>query len=346
MNGASMKVLVPNQHKIMNMFKQFTAVTAALTMCVSAQEKDNNPDNLISGVMTTHEGKTISGLFKGANKQAVFYKPTARAVNLIAERRTQVQSLYLFAPKDYKAALAAFEDRKYKEAAEKFSACKERYKAFKVLPNNYSTLSGYYMLESYRKAGDLDKLIQEKGNFDKVQLTRPDFKTQVEVYDLWDAVRTKEWKRLHNICKDWDGKRVPIGIRSQIEYCHGMAYEGMGETSNALNAYAAAMTADFTKSDTIVRQAALNSLRIFRNNPDVKTTMRLWDGDKDKDEGEEVKTSDGFGMLVEANALARLYNKANLGAGVALSAADKKFLDYTPKKVLDKEKEAKEMEDK
>lgn len=333
----------------MKFIKQITALTAALTVSVSAQQgADKNPENLISGVLTDQKGNSISGLFKGATPRAVFYKANIRAVNLQQVNRVQVQSLYLFAPKDYKEALAAFEDRKYKEAAEKFTAVQKRYRNFKDLPNNYSTLAGYYVLESYRKAGMLDKLIEAKGNYDKAQLKRSDFLTQIEVYDLWDAVRTKEWKRLNQLCKDWTDKRVPIGIRSQIEYCHGMAYEGMGEVSKALNAYAAAMTADFTKSDTIVRQAALNSLRVFRNHPDVKVTMRLWDDNKEKgaDEAEEVRTSDGFGMLVEANALARLYNKANLGAGVELTPQDKKFLDYTPAAVIAKEKEKKEMEDK
>jgi hypothetical protein len=90
------------------------------------------------------------------------------------------------------------------------------------------------------------------------------------------------------------------------------------------------MTSDFTRSESIVRESALNSLRIFEEDQEVKIAIGLWGTP------EEKKSSAGYRKLAEANALARLYDKAGLGSGVELPSKYKKFQEFTSEEMLKK----------
>ncbi len=301
---------------------------------VNAQNKP--PKAFISGVLIKDDGKYTRVLFKGTTKSEVFYKNNLQGVAINRARINDFSAIFMFDPWLYRDAKELYQGRKYEEALALFIECKEVYKSFRTLDNNYSDMSAFYELECYRKLkryADIDAKMQL---FISDKLTRLSMQTQLKVYNLWQAVDVKNWARLNILCGEWREKRVAISIRSQIAYCHGLALEGLGQTSKALNAYATAMTADFTKSDVIVREAALNSLRIFANDQGVKTAMSLW-GKKEED-----KDSAGYSKLKEANALSRIYDKAGLGAGVALPSNYKKFQEFTTEEML---KQIQERED-
>jgi N-acetylmuramic acid 6-phosphate (MurNAc-6-P) etherase len=147
---------------------------------------------------------------------------------------------------------------------------------------------------------------------------------------MYDAVHKKAWARLDTMCKDYSEDILTLGQRAQVAFCQGLAYEGLERDNDALNAYAMAMTADFTRSESIVRESALNSLRIFAADKEMKVAINLWKTP------EEKKSSAGYRKLEEANALARLYDKAGLGSGVQLPAKYKKFQEYTSEAMLKK----------
>ncbi len=307
-----------------------------LVTALSVSGQNKPPKKIISGVLIKDDGKYNRVLFVGATRTEVFYKDNLQGVVTKRSRITEFSGIFMFDPWLYREAKELFEGRKYEEALERFIECKEVFKPFRTLENNYSDMAAFYELECYRKLkkyADIDKTLQL---FISDKLTRPSMQTQLEVYKLWQAVNAKNWARLNILCNEWREKRVAVGIRAQIAYCHGLALEGLGQNSKALNSYATAMTADFTKSDVIVREAALNSLRIFSEDEGLKTAVMLWE------KPEEDKNTVGYARLKEANALARIYDKANMGAGVALPAKYKKFQDYTTPEMLEKIKEKEE----
>ncbi len=323
----------------MKILKSIVGLAIASSLTLNAQTKSS--DKLVSGILINANGQYVRALVLGSTKKEVYYKTNPNSTQTLKVKRTSLSGLFLFDPKPYREARALYKGRKYTEAIEQFKKCQELYKNFRELDDNFYTLSGYYQLECYRKLYDFESLSKTLELFIGDKLTRPSHQTQLAVYKLWDAVHTKNWSRLDLMCKEWDKKQVPISVRTQIEYCHGLALEGLGKKTEALNAYAKAMTADFTKSDSIVRQAALNSLRIYADDEEIKLAMKLW-----KTEDED-KQSAGYGKLAEANALARIYEKADLGAGVALPSKYKVFLKYITDEMKEhlKEKEDAAKED-
>lgn len=313
----------------MKILKTITVALAALTMTVSAQQ-ERIP---IPSVLIMPDGEFANVFLLGSDKNNLYYVDNMRAVNTLAKRRSDVASIYMMEPVEFKEAMDLYESRKYTEALEKFRAVKVRYKKFEFLAGNHYTRAGFYELECLRKLMKLDELSATLKDYHSDNLMRANQKQQLEIYSFWEAVRTKSWRRLNDLAESWKKRQVPVTQRSQIAYTHGLALEGLKKPNEALNAYATAMTADFSKSEIIVRNAALNSLRIFAAMADVKTAISLWESvDEDKD-------SEGYGWLLEANALARLYNKTGMGAGVALPQEYAMFLKYTPKDVLKEEKE-------
>lgn len=318
----------------MKLLKQIATMFVVTAMSVSGQ--DQPPKEIISGLLIKDDGKYNRVLFVGATKAEIFFKDNLRSVTINRAPTASFSGIFMFDPWPYREAKELFEGRKYAEALDKFIECKETYKPFRPLDNNYSDLAAFYELECYRKLKRYADIDEKMKLFIADKLTRPSMREQLDTYKLWQAVNAKNWARLNILCNDLTEKRVSISIRAQISYCHGLALEGLGQENKALNAYAKAMTADFTKSDVIVREAALNSLRIFSKDEGIKTAMELWGKE------EEDKNTAGYARLKEANGLARLYEKADLGAGVALPADYKKFQEYTTSDMLERLKEKEE----
>ena len=281
------------------------------------------PKNIASGILSKDDGTFKRAVVLGYKDKQLYFKNDINDLKTQKLPLVNFSGVFMFDPPAFKAAKNAFRDRKYKEALKMFLECQEHFKLFKGLENNFFDLSVYYTLECYRKLHDYANLQKVSELFISDNLTRPSHQAQIEVYKIWSAVNSKNWERLEALCDDWTERKVPIGVRAQIAFCQGLAYEGQGKFTEALNAYGMAMTADFTKSDSIVREAALNSLRIFDADEEVRTAIKVW---KTKFEEKDVA---GYRKLGEANALAALYDKAGLGSGVELPAELKKFQKYT-----------------
>ena len=314
----------------MKILKSITATIAAMalsTMLVNAQEGEP----MVSGYLIKPDGSYERVLVMGSNKLGnIFYKDNPRSTVTKQSAIDGFSGIWLFEPKDFTDAKNLFESRKYQEAKDAFIALQERYKNFKFLDDNYVDLSKFYEMECYRKLKDYETLSAKLELYLPDKLTRPGQLQQTKLYKMYDAVHKKDWSRLDNMCKDYAQDILTLGQRAQVAFCQGLAYEGLGRDNDALNAYATAMTADFTRSEVIVRDAALNSLRIFEADEEVKIAMDLW---KTPDED---KNSKGYRKLEEANGLARLYDKAGLGSGVELPAKYQKFQEYTSDAMLKK----------
>jgi len=309
---------------MMKLFKTISISLLALVMTVTAQKKKERVP--VQAVMIMADGSFENIFLLRADKTNIFYVQNVRAINTITKKRSSFASMYLKEPREYSDAISLYEGRKYTEALAKFGAFKKRYAGFKLLPGNHYTLAEFYEMECMRKLMKLDALAAAVRDYNfKGLLLRSEHLKQVEVYAFWEAVRTKAWPRLNSLAKTWGNTKVSASQRAQIAYTHGLALEGLKKQSEALDAYATAMTADFSKSEIIVRNSALNSLRIFEAMPEVKAAIERW-GTENED-----KSADGYTWLLEANAIARLYNKAGLGSGIDLPKKYAEFLKYTPK---------------
>lgn len=283
------------------------------------------------------EGDVERVWITAATATAIRYKATEQAVDEKDVKIDGIQSIYLMEPPALTEAIELYQARKYSEAKDKLAAIKTAFKAIEELPDNPSTNAAYLELECLRKSGDLDGLAKALETFDKAGLTREFQLRQVELYAMWDAVRTKDWSRLENICKERLKERMPGFQRAQIGYCLGLALDSQDKLIPAINAYNIAMTADTGASEDITRTGALNALRLYKKDPDVQTAIKLW-GTPD-----EIPGSTGHQRLLEAAALAELY-QLSLGGGTPLADEFKDLLKYVKKSESDAPVEKKEPE--
>ncbi|MGB6223720.1 hypothetical protein [Haloferula sp.] len=261
-----------------------------------------------------------------ANKAKFLYYSTINGVDQNTMLISKPVSIWLMEPPEYTEAVELFQARKYEEARTKFAAVRDAYIKLRTLPDNHSALAAVYEMECLRKLGKLDELAKAQEAFvpdDRNSLTREYQLRQLELYVLWDAVRTKDWARLELLCNEWLDSRMPGYQRAQVGYCLGLALEGQQRTIDAINAYNIAMTADTASSEVIARQAAENALRLYAADPAVQQAIRLW-GTPD-----EEPDSLGSLRLTEAASLAALY-QLTLGGGKALPEESKALLKYLP----------------
>jgi len=261
-----------------------------------------------------------------ADRTKVTWKENMRSLRLIKTNKTSLKGLYFETPEDIADAIALFENRKYNEARQKFAEARPRYKKFRGLMDNPHAIAGFYELECLRKLEDFEALGKAEREYLNVkELTRPHMVKQIELYEMWNLVRLKDWRALDNYCQNLWRTKLPGYQRAQVDYCHGLAFEGKGDEAKdkrhkieygvkALNSYARAMTADATKSEVITRNSVLNSLRIYSKDSEVKLAREMW-GDP-----EENKQTAGRARLMEAHSVLKLYDKLGLGGGVAIPA--------------------------
>lgn len=279
----------------MKILSTILAASAAFALTASAQQATTQ------GVLMLEDGSVRNAFIVGATRANVFYLEKQGDAKPKSVRKSQLASLYLMEPKDYSQAMALFEDRKYSEAYKRFSEVKKKYKKTEFLDDNYHKLASFYQLECLRKQMDLAELVKAVVDFgSSSELTRENQQTQLEAYPFWEAVHSEKWGRVIRMANDWRKKSLPVSIRAQVAYCEGLALENENKPEEALNAYAVAMTADYTQSEVIVRNAVLNSLRIYQ------TLIKAGD--------------DTAKYEAEAKALAALYEKTGLGAGAKLPA--------------------------
>lgn len=252
------------------------------------------------------------------------YREQKQSIDRKVKNLSEVAALYFYEPRAYKVARDHYQARRFSEARELFAKIAAALKEIRELPNNHATLSAFYELECLRRMGDYEGLKVALEAFRKPGLTRQHHLDQLELYILWEAVRTKGWPRLDAMCVERRKTAMPGYQRAQVAYCHGLALEGLDRPIEALNIYATAITADYGASQELVDMAAINSLRLYSKDPEVKLAMKLWGTD------DEDPNSSGRFRLEEAAALADTYQSV-LGGGKALPAQYKDLLKYKEK---------------
>lgn len=293
-----------------------TLLLPALTVTVMAQTEFQTP-----ALFSKAEGDNFRGWILATTKTQVRYKTTEISTTFIDAKINDFVTIYLLEPPEYATAMDLFEARKYKDAQAKFAEVKALHKSTATLKDNFSTLSAYYEMECMRKLGDYEGIAAALGVFIKEPLTRDFQLRQLELYVMWDAVRSKSWDRLVIIASERDAENLPGFQRAQVSFCKGLALENLKRGNEALVAYANAMVADAGGSEILTRDAAINALHIYANDEEVQLAITNW-GTAD-----ENKSSGGYTRLLQAGSLARLY-QLTLGSGAALPADLKKFIDY------------------
>ena len=289
----------------------------ALTSVATAQQSFQSPALLIEE----------SGAFKrvwlmAATNTSIRFRATETSTSHEDAKISDYEAIYLYEPAELSAAMDLYNGRKYEEAKAKFIEIQERFKPLMPLENSPGALAAFYEMECLRKLGDLEGLSAALQKLVKDPLTREDHLRQLELYVLWDAVRTKSWDRLLILTSERQKTRLPGNQRAQVAYCQGLALEGLERPKDeALLAYQTAITADAGASEEITRQAALRILAIHAADPEVKLAIDLW-GSPD-----ENKAGPGYSNLLEASAMASLY-ELSLGGGTALPAEYKKFTKF------------------
>lgn len=276
-----------------------------------------------------------------ANKAKFLYYATIAGVDQNTMLNSKPASIWLIEPPAYTQAMELYQARKYEEARSKFAAVRETYIKLRTLPDNHSSLAALYEMECLRKLGLLDELAKAQDGFvpdDRNSITREHQLNQLELYAMWDAVRTKDWPRLELICNEKLGTRMPGHQRVQVAYCLGLALEGQEKPLPAIGAYNIAMTADTGSSEVVTQLAAANAIRLYAADADVQKAMRLW-GTPD-----EKPNSLGAQRLAEGASLAALY-ELTLGNGVALPEESKALLKYQAEAPVDPSPAAEEKKD-
>ena len=295
------------------------ALFSATVLAVSAQEAPFQTPALL-----IEEGGQFQQVYLMASTKSAFrYRESEVSTDTKDAKLRSYDSIFILEPKEYSAAMELFQARKYEEAKAKFVEVKERFKPIATLENNPSTMAAFYELECLRKLGDLDGLAGGLQTFIKDPLSRETQLRQLELYILWDAVRTQSWDRLEILVRERENTRLPGDQRAQVGYCLGQALEGLQRPKEAIFAYDLAMTADAGASEVVARKAALRVLAIHSADPAVQAAIKLW-GTKD-----ENKNSAGYADLIEAAGVAELF-EMSLGAGKPLPQEFKDLLKYKP----------------
>ncbi|MEO5712363.1 MAG: hypothetical protein ABIT37_02655 [Luteolibacter sp.] len=274
---------------------------------------------LLPGNLVGKDGAVQRIWLVSATPASIRYRASQNLPEVSEHRISETTAVCLDEPPELAAAMNLYHSRKYAEARTQFIEMRQRFKPLVDLKNNPSTLAAFYETECLRKSGDLDGLAAALVGFSKGPLTRETELRQLELDEIWEAVRVKNWERVETLAKEREKTRLPGDQRAQVAYCQGFALEALKRPEEALFSYDTALTADAGASEEIARQAALRILAIHYADEQVMEAIRLR-GTKDED-----KTSAGSTKLAEAAAVARLF-QLSFGAGAPLPAEFVEFL--------------------
>jgi hypothetical protein len=293
------------------------AISSLLVATANAQQPTFNAEAYLIG----QGGETEHVWITAATDTSIRYRETEVSVDLKDRKLAEIGTIYLFEPREFTEAIRLFQGRSYEEARQRFAQIRERHRPVLALKGNFGTLAGFYEMECLRELGNLEGLSKALASFIKEPLVRQHHLRQVDLYVLWDAVRTKSWPRVDALARERESEPLSGPLRAQVAYCQGVALEAMERPADALKAFNVALTADSGASVWVARNAALGVMRIHLADPEVKTAMKLW-GTPD-----EIATSVGHFRLMEAAAVARLFEQS-LGAGASLPADFQPLLKY------------------
>lgn len=291
-------------------------VIAATTVMLSAQEEFKTPVLLVD-----KEGGFRQVWLIAATKSLIRYREEEKAMDTMDSRVSEFSAVYILEPAGFSEAMDLYEAGQYDEARKGFAKVREQFKPIQALNNNPSTLAAYYEMECMRKTGDFDALSLSLKTFVKDPLTRSSQRRQLDLYILWEAARTKSWERLEILVRQMENETLPGDQRAQMSYLRGLAMEGLNRPDEALFAYQTAMTAEAGASEEIARDAALRVLAIHKKDPEVQQAIKVW-GTPD-----ENKSSRGYSHLIEAGAVASLYDIIH-GGKSPLPAEFREWMKY------------------
>lgn len=270
-------------------------------------------------VLVEKDGSSRTIQLVAATKNSIRFRVADEAP--VETKLTDGRSVFVLEPSDYTAAMDFYQAKKYLEAKLLFSAVKEQQVPVKSLEDSYATLAAFYEMECLRQAGDLDGLAAALQKFNYGPLTREYQLRQLELYVLWDAVRTRSWERLLSLAREWLKLRLPGEQRAQVAYCYGLALEGLLRTDKALLAFNTALTADAGASEVVTRLAALRILAIYHKDAEVQAAIAS------HGQTEAEAPSSGRIKLSEAVAVARIFEMTQ-GSGSPLPAEFREFFRY------------------
>lgn len=297
-----------------------TLLIPAITLSATAQEAFE-----ARTVLSTKDGKNLVGWIVDASKTQIRYKESPAATAFTNANIKDFDVIYFMEPAEFSAAMDLYEAGKYEEAKAEFIKFKDRSKIVANIEDNFHTLSAFYEMESLRNLGDYEGLATALQSFSKEPLSRAHHLRQLDLYVMWDAVKSKSWDRVLSIASEREGEELPGYQRVQVAYAKGLALQNTDRSPEAIIAYTTALTADAGASETLVNQAALNLLEIYNKDEEVQAALAAWGTDNEK------KNSPGYARLKEAAALARIYEQL-LNTGKALPEPYKAFLKVEEKK--------------
>lgn len=297
------------------------SLLVALAIPAAAQQAPLKAEAALMTVQENGDTLTTKIWITNATRGAIRYLETITSTETKDLALNEKAAVYLIEPREYSQALDLYQARKYKEAQEKFAAIKTTYKPVELLAGNHGALAGFYEMECLRKLGDLEGLSTALGAFKKDGLTREHHLRQLELNVIWDTVRIENWERAQVLADERSKERMPDYQRAQVAYFQALTHEKAGKLDEALTYFQMAMVADAGASEDIARLSALKIMKIIKANPEVQTAIDLWGGPKEK------KTGIGYNRLLEAGAVARLY-ELSLGGGKSLPAEFTALVKY------------------
>jgi len=213
-------------------------------------------------------------------------------------------------------AVDLYEGRKYQQAKLAFSKIN-----MSQANESDRMLAAFYEMECLRRMGDWEAMASALGTFVGDDAFGPHQRRQLEINRLWEVAGVQDWPQLKAAVENFRCQRLRANQRSQVAYLEGLALQNLGQSSAALNAYNAAMTADAGASEELTRQAALRVMEIHMAAPESATAMAQ------AGVPAEDRQSLGYLRWREAAAVAALF-EASLGAGTPLPEPLRKLRNH------------------
>ncbi len=288
-------------------------------LAITATAAAEDPSWLLPGHLLEKDGTHRRIWLLSATGNSIRYHATPDSKEVTERPTSDGTAVILDEPPEFGVAMTFYLSRKFAEAGVKFREVRQRYQPLAELKDNPSTLAAFYETECLRKSGDLEGLATARMALSKAPLTRESQLRQLELAELWEAVRLQKWERVETLAGGWEKTLLPGDQRAQVAFCQGLAHEALGRSEEALVSYQIALTADAGASEEVVRPAALRILAIHQADGEVQEALKLR-GTKDED-----KKSPAVVKLAEAAAVARLF-QLSLGGEMRLPPEYEKFL--------------------
>lgn len=292
----------------------FSLVTAASINALSAV------DLPAKAIITNPAGASKQVFLTSTDKKTITYLDTPQDKSPDQFERKDVKSIFFFRPSSFQKGFDAIQNGKFDLAVTHFAKCKDEYKKLNSLKGNYSVISAFYEMESTRRSGNLEGFGQLLDEFRPETLTNENHIQQLEIYPFWNALQAKSWKKIDQLAKQWTTKKLSGSHKAQISYCHGLAYDGLGQKEEALFKLNEVIVFSQLKERELVINAAQKIIDIILSEPSVEEALKTVGTRK------ENKTTREYRKLIEAASVAKLWDNLSAVQGRSLPSKYKKLL--------------------